>query len=624
MSTSSKSSTNRVNQVYDNLFRPEVELTVEDLQADNVWDWVQKYRPNIGGDKRNFALIPFWREFYLDDHKRKGALCGRQVYKSTAATDLLAYTPTTGSFKNAGYIVHDPDSVEAFSTERVREATFLANPLLKPFLPHGRANVKTIKLVNHSRIYFRHSQNNYAKVEGLTLHILVLDETQKHDVTRLRVARHTIRTTKGPLIMFGIGGEEGSSWHDMIMRQAEIWDWVYDDKSDYVDSVTGKVWKGQGWRHKLIFDEDGKITNPKEELEKILAGKMVQIHEPTSGVTTYKMYHFPQEIFATIPLTISDCEKYKMEIDDSIEYQEIHESNDILQAHCKGWFYPARGRPLTLEMIRKCYDSSVGFLSPQEVKEIKVKMGSQMYVTAGIDWGSNKSGKSYTVLTILLCYRKSMYKPEHFQIAYQKKFDTESTDFDEALELLPIIKSFDVDMTAADLGFGKSGVKVLQEGFPEKGIIGLGKSKCKGVHTLGNLLQETHSFQAELESEGMTNPFLSVHKTERVDHLIRIIKSRIANPSDPTNPAVATPKLVIPYENPLDIDSLEQGLIKIKRADLAEDTMGAKAEGDKRQKPEKLYEHYWDEVSALIHAFIAYENYNPSAGTISKVRHRRH
>jgi hypothetical protein len=597
-------------------------LEQENLKADNIWEWTQKYRKKIGGKDRNFDLIPFWREFYIDNHQRKGALCGRQVYKSTAATDLLAYLPTTKSFVSTGYIVHDPDSLEAFSTERVREGTFMANPELAKFLPHGRANVKTIKLTNHSRIYFRHSQRNYSKVEGLTLWTLVLDEAQKQDVTKLRVARHTIRTTKGPLIMFGIGGEEGSSWHDLVIRNAEIYDWVYDDTSDYTDGKTGKVWPNQGWRHKLDFDEDGNVTNDKKDLNQILKGKMVKIHEPTSGVATYKMYHFPQEIFATIPLTISDCAKYKMEIDDSIEYQQIHESDDIYQAHCRGWFYPARGRPLTLEMIRKCYDKSKGFLSPAQILEIKKEFGNSVYVTAGIDWGSNKSGKSYTVLTILLCYRKTEYTPDRFAIVYMKKFETESTDMEEAITLIPIIKQYHVDMTTADLGYGKSGVKILQDGLPD--LPGLGRDRCKGVFTMGNLLEETHTYTSEMEVEGLKNPYLSVHKTERVDSLIRLIKSRVPDRDDPTNENKSIPKLTIPYENPIDVDSLEQGLVKIKRADLEDNsTLGVKMEGDKRQKAEKLYEHYWDEVSALIHAIIAYENYNPSASTISPVKSRK-
>jgi len=92
---------------------------------------------------------------------------------------------------------------------------------------------------------------------------------------------------------------------------------------------------------------------------------------------------------------------------------------------------------------------------------------------------------------------------------------------------------------------------------------------------------------------------------------------------DPTNKDKARPKLVIPFENPHDVDSLEQGLLKIKRADLEDDTLGMKSEGDKRQKPEKLYEHYWDEVSALIHAFIAFENHDPGANTMSVVKRRK-
>jgi len=615
----------RLDQIEQQLNSDNTEIQ---LQANNVWEWVQKYRPNVGGETRNFDLIPFWKEFYLDPHKRKGALCGRQVYKSTAATDHLAFIPTTGSFRAAGYVVHDPDSLEAFSTERVREGTFLANPQLASFLPHGRANVKTIKLTNHSRIYFRHSQHNYAKVEGLTLWILVMDEVQKQDLTKLRVAMHTIRTNKAPLIMFGIGGEEGSSWHDLIMREAEIYDWKYDNTTDYVDSVTGKIWPNHGWRNKLRYDSEGKIVNTTEELSVILAGKLRLIHSPTSGIATYKIYHFPQEIFATIPLTISDCDKYKMEIQDSIEYQEIHESDDLFQAHCKGWFYAARGRPLTLNMIRKCYDSTIGFLTPNEIKSLKEKYGNDMYVTAGIDWGSNKSGKSYTVFTVLLCFRKTTYEPEHFQIAYMKKFLIERSDTEEALDLIPLITKYHVDNTAADLGFGKSGVKILQDGLPYLGVKGLGKSKVKGVFTLGNLLEETHTYQMDADYDekkfGIKNPFLKVHKTERVDHLVQLIKSTIPDSTDPTNKEKATPKLVIPYETPHDVDSLEQGLLKIKRADLEDDTLGMKSEGDKRQKPEKLYEHYWDEVSALIHAFIAFENHDPGAYTMKVIKRRNH
>lgn len=594
-----------------------------DLKADNVWEWVQKYRPNVGGDKRNFNLIPFWKEFYLDPHTRKGALCGRQVYKSTAATDHLGYVVTTGSFKSVGYVVHDPDSLEAFSVERLREGTFLANPQLSPFLPHGRASVKTIRLTNHSRVYLRHSQRNYATLEGLTLWMLLKDEVQKQDLTKKRVAMHTIRAKRGPLIMFGIGGEEGSSWHDLVTREAEIYDWEYDDKSDYTDDTTGKVWANQGWRNKLILDDDGKIINTPEELEKILSGKLRLVHSPTSGVATYKVYHFPQEIFAEIPLTISDCAKYKMEILDSIEYQEIHESEDIFQAHCKGWFYAARGRPLTLNMIRACYDKKQGFLTPNQILQLKQQYGNDLYVTAGIDWGSNKSGKSYTVFTVLLCFRKTAYSPAHFQIAYMKKFTTERSDTEEALDILPLINQYHVDNTAADLGFGKSGVKVLQDGLPQLGIKGLGKGKVHGVFTLGNLLEETHSYQIEAEVEGVKNPFLKVHKTERVDALIQIIKSSIPDKEDPTNKDKSKPKLVIPYENPHDVDSLEQGLLKIKRADLEDDTLGMKSEGDKRQKAEKLYEHYWDEVSALIHCFIAFENYDPGAFKMRVIKRRK-
>ena len=488
-----------LNQVRRHLGKAAQTTTVNSLQADNVWEWVQKYRPNVGGEVRNFNLIPFWKEFYLDPHMAKGALCGRQVYKSTTATDYLAYVPTTGSFKAAGYVIHDPDSLEAFSVERVREGTFVANSNLASFLPHGyRANVKNIKLNNHSWIRFRHSQKGFAKLEGLTLWILIMDEIQKYDLTKIRVAKHTIRAKKGPLIMFGIGAEEGSSFHDMLMSESDIFDWKYDDKSDYVDSVTGTVWQNQGWRNNLTFDEFGVINNTPKDLESILSGKMVKIHS-AFGDSLYKFYHFPQEIFATIPLTISDCKRYHMSIDDSIEYQKIHESEDIFQSHCMGWFYAGIGRPLTLAMIRKCYDDNIGFLSPSEILALKNQYKNELVVTAGIDWGSNKEGKSHTVFTVLLCFKKTNYSPAHFQIAYQKVFDVETSDTEEALDLIPLIIQYHVDNTAADLGFGKSGVKILQVGIPEAGVDGLGYGKVKGVATLGNLLEETHTYEIDAD-----------------------------------------------------------------------------------------------------------------------------
>lgn len=610
------------NHIFDfRLEQIEQALTSSDvntqLQAENVWQWIQKYRPNVGGEVRNFDLIPFWKEFYLDPHMRKGALCGRQVYKSTAATDFLGYVSTTGSFRNAMYVIHDPTSMESFSMERVRLQTFMANKLLAPFLPYGkRAAVKTINLTNYSRITFKHSQKHYANIEGQTVDIAVIDEIQKQNLTKFRILKHTIRAKNAPLVMFGIGVEEGTSFHDMLMKESDIYDWKYKDTSDYTDSTTGKVWPKQGWRHNLTFDKYGSITNTPQELKSILHGELVQIHSAYND-PIYKFYHFPQEIFASIPLTISDCKRYNMDIDQSIEYQQIHESEDLFQAHCMGWFHAARGRPLTLDMIRKCYNHNIGFLTPNEILSLKEQYNNQIIVTAGIDWGSNRgTGKSHTVFTVLLCWKKSRYTPTRFQIAYQKVFDKETSDADEALEIIPLIKSYHIDNTAGDIGYGKSGMKILKDN--------LGRSKVHSVYTSGTVLEETHTYNMDVEADekkyGIKNDFLSVHKTERVDHLIGIVKSTIPDVKDPTNKEKATPKLVIPYENPLDIETLQQGLLKIEREDLI--TPISNSDIDKRQKPEKRYLHYKDEVSALIHAFIAFENHDPSQYKISIVKRK--
>src|SRR5579863_3758410 len=61
----------------------------------DILQWIDKARPTVEGRERSFLLFPFWEEIYKDDSPSKMIMGGRQVFKSTYITDILAFEATS-------------------------------------------------------------------------------------------------------------------------------------------------------------------------------------------------------------------------------------------------------------------------------------------------------------------------------------------------------------------------------------------------------------------------------------------------------------------------------------------------------------------------------------------------
>ena len=285
----------------------------------NILDWIEKARPSLGGKSRNFDLFPFWIDIYEDNHPNIMVVNGRQTFKTTFCSDVLACFATTHSNTESTYVVDNEAHLSAFSMQRLRRDTYLANPALKAFLPHGRANIGTINLLNDAVTYLVTDESEYSKVEGKSNHVLMLDEAQYQDVAFLAKALYSLSQTRGRVYTLGIGGEAGSPYHTMWNRTDQRV-WVYKDKY---------------WREKLHFDNKGNITN--ENLSEVLDGRWVA-QRPEN--TQYRGYHMPQTIFPTIPLTVDDAVlKYHVQPELSIEHQSKNFPRSIYESHCLGEFY---------------------------------------------------------------------------------------------------------------------------------------------------------------------------------------------------------------------------------------------------------------------------------------------
>ena len=107
------------------------------ILPDDIRNWIEVARPIVNGMPRNFLIAPFWEDVYNDNHSDIMIVNGRQTFKSTFCTDVLAYQATHQESVEVCYVTHDEISLRSFSNQRLKIETFMRNHILKKFLRHG-------------------------------------------------------------------------------------------------------------------------------------------------------------------------------------------------------------------------------------------------------------------------------------------------------------------------------------------------------------------------------------------------------------------------------------------------------------------------------------------------------
>ena len=580
------------------------DLETRDLEIDsqiptlpsNVLDWMDKARPTIGGKPRNFDLFPFWVDIYEDNHPNIMVVNGRQTFKTTFCSDVMACYPTSHPNTESTYVADNESHLSAFSMQRLRRDTFLANPVLKGYLPHGRANIGTINLVNGSVIYLVTDESEYSKVEGKSNHILMLDEAQYQDVAFLAKALYSLSQTRGRIYTLGIGGEAGSSYHSMWNRTDQR-TWIYKDKY---------------WREKLHFDNQGNITN--ENLSDILDGRWVP-KEPQN--TQYRGYHMPQTIFPTIPLTIDDAIlKYHVQPELSIEHQSKNFPQSIYKSHCLGEFYKADRRPMTPEMVYACMHPYryLSLLKDYEVRHLKDIFKNELRILMGVDFGSGPAASS-TVISILLHWRKS----GRYQIAHIESRPQEH-QLDQSRYISQLGNSYGIDHGVGDLGYGQIQVKLIQDGGSDsRGNIyaGLGRKRFQGCRTIGDETKPQEKYTVETDEHGTQLGRYQIDKTTAIQAFIDRVGTFIPHPHLKDR-VYSRPTLLIPFKNEYETDWLVKDFCSITRKDLSKDPDVAQEE-DPRQRARKEFNHAPDSVMSIIYCFVADNNYSENSFSIRGV-----
>lgn len=571
------------------------ELELPDLPKNDMLEWMRVARPIIDGNYQDFRAGPMWIPIYLDNHPDIMVVGGRQIWKTSATTNMLAECATTIHHAEVQYVNHDGASLSAFSNKRLRQGTFADNELLSIFPERGTGSVTKITLSNASVIYMDTDHREYKHIEGKSLDLCILDEAQYQDIQYLSKLEKTFAyKSHGKLRIFGIGGEAGSPYERRWL-QTDQRKWFYDNPN---------------WRDKLEFNQDGLVVD--DYMYDVLRGNWIaQVPEHTE----YRGYHFPQTIMPHIAMTIADArEKYKIPIKYSVEYQTLHDPQSIVTTHIHGLFNKAMRRPITHEMVASITQPYKGldFLTPQDILNLKEQYPDRITVGFGADWGSGPSA-SLTVSCIMLRWDMGENAPALYQIAEIEPRPREDQR-KQVKYMVDKFKKFDCDFGVADLGYGDEKVKTMQDGGYDmdtgEWFEGLGVDKLLGCSSMENKTMPFQFHELKEDRHGSQVPQVKVDKTNVIQAFIDMIDRKVHHPDYINGTEDYRPQIIIPFKDEMKVFAQPMNLLEdftsITRKDVAE--IEDVEIVDPRQHPKKEFNHPPDAVMAILYAVIALDN----------------
>ncbi len=590
----------------------------------NLFEWSRIERPNLGTRPRDFKLEKYWDDIYQDESTQIVLANARQTWKTTFFTDNIGCYTTSRPGCEVLYIVDRPDRLALVSKQRVRKEVFFDNGNLNKFLINEKADIQNFYLANGSVITFRTHLHKYNNAQGMSAVIALFDECQFQDLQYRGYALETLQHTGERFIYAGVGGEEGSEWHNMWLDSKQFyWEWDVKGDYDYFDEVLqddvivkqSRTWPNMGVRNLLKFDEDGNIINTPEELEVIRAGKWVA-KNPHGD---YPGYNITQEMMLRTPLTISDAKyKYKKPTEMSIQHKLITLPKRLQATQVYGRFVHTPRIPITQKMVQDCFDSTKSFLTPEQVKEIKSQNKGNVFVFLGIDWGSGKSLRSSTVGTVTIYWKNT----RQFQLADVDVDPITQNKGDQAFHFIKKFQDYDCDFCVADLGHGEIQVGYLQDGAYRsdgKKFVGLGRTKVRGCRTTGGIEKPEEEFKQENDEHGKTIDHITVYKTDIIEEYIDLFESKTINTND-THISPVLSRLIIPTkDNHPVIHDIQKQSCGIKRADIKADAEEEIVD-DKSQSSEKTYQHPPDIPMSIMYNQIAQKNYDPDPFYIHKIK----
>lgn len=586
----------------------------------DIIDWIKEVRPKAEGRSR--VIIPPWRDIYNDQSYNKYIVGGRQIFKSTYTTDVLAFEATSMRNAQLVYVTYDDVNKAGFSRQKLQIGTFAGSDILKKFPRSKLGNVGEISLKNNSTIYVTTDHGQYHHVEGKSAQHVMLDEAQYQDMQYFDRIPLIMTITQGKISVLGVGGEAGSPYHE-IWGESDQREWVFDNQEDYVDSA-GVVFKGEGWRNDLIFGEVKDEFTEKikwglvadDRLMKIMSGRWKA--KFPDNAKNWHGYHIPQHIIPQIPLTIADAinpRMYNTEKKYAIEAKRQKMSPHLFTSHVLGGFYHAERRPITQQMIDKLFagNQNARIMDAWEIADIKDQFGKEVEISMGVDFGSGNP--SQTVICIMI---KWIMLPEsdtqdeisRIQLVYLDPRPAENL-LDQAKNIALLFSECKCDVGVGDLGYGAIQIQQIQDGGADRltgqKFNGVGSRNFFGCRSIGDETKPLMDHLKDIDEHGEMREHLKIDKTTVIQEFVDTMSIMVNDPNEPYNTDKRRHKLIFPAEphSKQKIDFIYGDLMNLTRKDLSDKI--DEEEEDKRQNARKEFNHPKDSLMAMIYALKAFE-----------------
>lgn len=585
---------------------------------DDILDWIEQVRPKAEGRRR--VIMPPWRDIYNDQSYDKFILGGRQIFKSTYTTDVLAFEAT--SMKNAQlvYCTYDEPNKTGFSRQKLQVGTFAGSDILMKFPRSKLGSVGEISLKNNSTIYIVTDHGQYHHVEGKSANHVMLDEAQYQDMQYFDRIPLIMTITQGKISVLGVGGEAGSPY-EKTWKESDQREWIFDRNDDYVDSA-GIVFKGEGWRHDLIFGEVkdefterikwGLVAD--NRLMKIMSGRWRAKFPENSK--NWHGYHIPQHIIPQIPLSIADAvnpKMYNIPKKYAIEAKRMKMAPHLFTSHVLGGFYHAERRPITTEMIDALFkgNKNLKTMDPWEIADIKDQFGKEVKIAMGVDFGSGSP--SQTVICIMIKWilqeeNEEQEEVSRIQLVHLNPRPAENL-LDQARLIAQLFDECKCDVGVGDLGYGAIQVQQIQDGGSDRmtgqHFNGVGSENFYGCRSIGDETKPLTEYNKKIDEHGEQREHLKVDKTTVIQNFVDLMGVEVNDPEDPYNTDKRKPKLMFPAEpySKQKIDFIYGDLTNLTRKDLSDKI--DEDEEDTRQNARKEFNHPRDSLMAMIYALQA-------------------
>jgi len=349
--------------VKQNQQEQELQIQVLPNVPQSKLDWSLIVRPTIDGRKNIVQFMPMLQRLHEDTWSWIMVKFARQMTKSAFLSTSMGHIMTTLSNQKATYATFEEESLKEFSNNKFR-TLWSESEIARAYVDGSTlGSIGSLKTLNNSSASLVTAVNDFTHVEGKSVNLLIFDEGQNLDLDKWVTAGESQSFTNGAFIIAGIGGyvdtEYTKWWNSSDQRH-----WVYSneywrDKLDFLKSGTDR----------LIWDD---------YMIDVLAGYWKALKQENQSRHGYfsNQYQAPW-----IPLKKSDCEKYGLPENKSIQWkEENYPQNDFIR-HVQAEDVAGDTKPFTSQMLYKLFDKRRSFLKPSEVD---YELGDLFF---GADWG---------------------------------------------------------------------------------------------------------------------------------------------------------------------------------------------------------------------------------------------